>query len=73
MNIVSAAEVDRYRGMGYQAVEYSSLGKTKTYIVFSKLVDSLPLTSFRMEHKPCLDPWQQSSSDRNSFFVTESM
>ena len=57
MNIISEAEVDKYRGNGYTAVEYSKVSNSKTYIVFSKLVDSLPLTSFRMEHKPCLDSW----------------
>ena len=61
MSIVSENEVDRYRGSSYQAIQYSQLGRTKSFVVYSKLVDSLPLTSFRMENKPCLDSWQQSS------------
>ena len=55
--MVSEAEVDHYRGMGYTAVMYSEVNQQKTYIVYSKLVDSLPLTTFKMEHKPCLDSW----------------
>ena len=46
---------------------------TKTYIAYSKLEDSLPLTSIRIEYKPCLDSWQQSSSSNLTFLATESM
>ena len=57
LTIVSEVEVDQYRGRGYSIVEYSRMNSGKTYLAFSKLVDSLPLTSFRMENKPCLDSW----------------
>ena len=57
MTIISENEVDRFRGRGYTVIKYSKINSRKTYIAYSKLVDSLPLTSFKMEYKPCLDSW----------------
>ena len=67
IQIVMASELDKYRANGYTAVKYSKLDGKQTYIVYSKLEDSLPLTSFKVEYKPCLDSWQQSSSTNKTF------
>lgn len=57
MKIVTQTGIDSLRAQGYKVVDYSVLDGHPTFLAFSKHEDSLPLTSIRIEHKPCFDSW----------------
>ena len=44
------------------------------FLVYSKnATNTLPITTTKVEHKPCLDPKQQSNNWEQSFYIAEVM
>jgi len=51
---------------------YTIVPFDETYsIVYSKKVDSLPITKIRLVDEPCMDPFIQSATPGQLFYETE--
>lgn len=58
MDIVSQVEAASYESKGFQSTYMNS----DNVIVFSKDWDSLPITTIKVENKPCVEPWKSSDA-----------
>ena len=67
--IVDQAVISSYQDLGYTAVTFNSTAS----VVYSKAASKLPPTTIKVEHEPCMDAMEQSSSPGEQFYLPEMM
>ena len=70
-NIVDDSQVNVYRNLGYTLVKYAYAQNSQKWVVFSKNINQLPITTTKVDLKPCLDPHLETKNYKQNFYITE--